>query len=506
MKTDSLKHWVVLIVCVIIVVIIIPMSAAANRKRTNAQLPSVAQAAQDWFGDGRDGAMPGSGNLDSANGFGEGVVNIGNPGSTSINLTDYYGVARINPGDRVLIHQTQGSFAGCWEINTAVSDFLAGTGNYTLETPLACSYSSAGSNRAQILRIPQYASCNVTGVVTPIRAWNGTTGGIFAVMCRDGMIVTGSISGAGGTGGTAGLNSDCIEQGGAGIGGGFRGGNGFRSHGAGTGCSGWGELAQAAQQGEGHLGLGGYSTAANGSGGGGGPGQFFRSGSGGGGGNADIGTSGGGADGASTGGSGGGTIGSADLSFVHLGGGGGGGQKVYSNNAGGGGSGGGIVVIQAKFLNLAGTINANGGSGGNGSQPGGGGSGGSILLRVITGTLGTGNITALGGGGGDGQNKGGNGANGRIRTEYCNTISGSTLPAVNEQQMSCSFLWTPTPTTTRRIHPQTPQPQLTHQPRRIRLQIPRPQLRHQHRRLLPLLRLQARLLPRRQASPRLPKR
>ena len=40
-------------------------------------------ASYDMFGDGRDGIMPGSGNLDNNNGVGVGIVNSGSAGSTS---------------------------------------------------------------------------------------------------------------------------------------------------------------------------------------------------------------------------------------------------------------------------------------------------------------------------------------------------------------------------------------------------------------------------------------
>jgi hypothetical protein len=65
-------------------------------------------ASYDMFGDGSDGVMPSSGNLDYNNGVGVGIVNSGSAGSYSINVTDVYAVWRINPGDVVLIHQTQG--------------------------------------------------------------------------------------------------------------------------------------------------------------------------------------------------------------------------------------------------------------------------------------------------------------------------------------------------------------------------------------------------------------
>lgn len=110
------------------------------------------------FGDGRDGVMPGSGNLDNNNGFGAGIVNSGSFGTNQINVTDVHAVWRIKPGDIVLIHQSQGNGAGCWEINKALSQFLGGTTSYQLEKALKCNYSTGGNNHAQILRVPQYSN------------------------------------------------------------------------------------------------------------------------------------------------------------------------------------------------------------------------------------------------------------------------------------------------------------------------------------------------------------
>src|SRR5690606_9887666 len=115
----------------------------------------------------------------------------------SISVTDAYAGGRINPGDAVLIHQTQGAGAGCWEMNKAASDYAGGTATIQLDKALQCNYASGGNNHAQILRVPQYSTCNVTGTVTPLYAWNGSTGGIFAMMCLGQANVTGAISASG---------------------------------------------------------------------------------------------------------------------------------------------------------------------------------------------------------------------------------------------------------------------------------------------------------------------
>jgi len=59
-------------------------------------------ASAEMFGDGRDDAMPTSGNLNNNNGFGAGSVS-GRAGSTSVTITDRHAAWRINPGDVVLL-------------------------------------------------------------------------------------------------------------------------------------------------------------------------------------------------------------------------------------------------------------------------------------------------------------------------------------------------------------------------------------------------------------------
>lgn len=385
------------------------------------------------FGDGRDGVMPSSGNLDNNNGFGIGIVNNGGAGSTTLNVTDAYGVWRINPGDVVLIHQTQGTGVGCWELNKAVSDFGGGTATYQLSRPLRCNYVSNSSNHAQIQRVPQYTNCPVSGVVTPLSAWNGSWGGIFAVMCNDTMNLTGSINGLG--------------------------------YGFSGGARGEYPTYMYAGQGESFNQAGSYNYIANGGGGGGGQGDYGSCGGsmacvGSGGGGGGYGTNG--ANGSSNGGTprqpglGGGTYGSADLSSaIHFGSGGGGGGPDNASDAPGGhgGNGGGIVFISALNLNVSGTIGANGANGQ--TQPGsddasrsgggGGGSGGAIALRGYNINVGSGMVTASGGIGAPGNSNkgapyggtGGNGGVGRIRIEYCGSLSGSTNPAASTQQFTC---------------------------------------------------------------------
>ena len=374
----------------------------------------------DMFGDGRDGVMPASGNLDNNNGFGLGSV-TGTAGSTSVSVVDRNSVSRINSGDVVLIHQTQG--AGNWEMNKAVSDFT-GSGTFTLLHPLQHTYSSG----AQIMRVPQYSTCNVTGAVTPLKAWDGTTGGIFAVMCSGAAQIAGCLiaKGSGYQGGDRGEYNDPVK---------------------GQGWQGTSYIAGSVQ-----------SRSANNGGGGGGQGDDGSrvvGAGGGGGGHATAGLAGQVAGSpASQPGAGGGTYGIADLTSAMLpgSGGGGGGSDDSENGPGGyGGSGGGIIIFSANNLNISGQIMADGGNGLSGpgtyrTGGGGGGAGGAILLRGYQINLGTNLAHAIGGSGAPGTDKGGttpkggdggNGGNGRVYIQYCDTVSGATNPIATSEQIDC---------------------------------------------------------------------
>lgn len=366
-------------------------------------------ASYEMFGDGRDGAMPGSGNLDNANGFAAGSVN-GTAGATSISVTDRQSIARVNPGDVVLIHQTRGSGAGQWELNKAAADFT-GSGTFALQKPLKYSYVSNGGNeKAQILRVPQYTTCNVTGTVTPLAGWNGEWGGIFAVQCASTMIVAGVISADGS---------------------GYRGG--FQISPPAPDC---GQVTTYGNQGEGSLqGPNGRTTAANGNGGGGGR-ECTKNG-GGGGGHATAGSPG--TEGVPQGGT---IIGSAILTqSVFFGGGGGGaapggaGMEV----GGHGGTGGGIIIIGARDLQITGSISANGAPGQTGPKVngGGGGAGGAILIQAGTASIGTNRLAVAGGLGGPMERPGGNGGIGRIQINYCDSIAGTTNPVAYLVDVNC---------------------------------------------------------------------
>ncbi|MBK8797373.1 MAG: hypothetical protein IPM07_13930 [Anaerolineales bacterium] len=334
---------------------------------------SAGTASYDMFGDGRDGVMPGSGNLDNNNGAGIAIVNSGAAGATSISVTDAYGGGRINPGDAVLIHQTQGTGAGCWEMNKAVSDYAGGTATIQLEKPLQCTYASSGNNHAQVLRVPQYSTCNVTGTVTPLYAWNGSTGGIIAVMCSETMTVAGSIR----ADGSGFLGGSMISP--------PAGPCGFAGH-----------------QGEGIAsGRNARSTSANVNGGGGG--WECSNNGGAGGGHASAGLSG--QRGTSQGGV---AVGEPTMSSAMLFGGAGGSGAPGNTGmeyGGYGGNGGGIVCIGAKTITINGVITAQGTDGQGGTYNnrevfgGGGGAGGSIKIQTSTATLGSNRLLVAAGAG-----------------------------------------------------------------------------------------------------------
>lgn len=122
---------------------------------------------------------------------------------------------------------------------------------------------------------------------------------------------------------------------------------------------------------------------------------------------------------------GGAAYGNSQLLPLIGGSGGGGGAGMVYNGGGGGGGGGAILIASSGTVNIAGTVNANGGVGGaiagvNGGGPGGGGAGGAIRI-VATTIAGNGVMDAQGNNPGTeatvDYSKGGAGGSGRIRLE-----------------------------------------------------------------------------------------
>lgn len=382
---------------------------------------SGSVAYHDLFGDGRDGNITISSNttdapIDSAA--------IGAIGSTSLSATN----PLFTPGQVVMIHQSRGTGAGTWMLNR-----IAGysPGAITVQKPITATFASG----AQVVVLKQYANVTVNPSVTwTAKPWNGTTGGILAFLANGLVTINGTINAAGNNGTTIDVNASTFGGGATGTG--FKGGNAYGNT---------TDITTLSEQGEGTSGAPSRSTSANGNGGGGargiGPGGGNWNGAGGGG-HVTAGVAGPQQNGG-TGGAGGETAGSNDLTNIVFGGAGGGGVIAGSGLAGGGGAGGGIVMISAKTVTISGSINLNGGLGGNGGNlcVGGGGAGGSALIRSEIATLGTNSVTSMGGSGGTSGNPpwaGANvGGNGRVRVEYCDSFSGSTNPPASTQKLTC---------------------------------------------------------------------
>lgn len=345
------------------------------------------------WGSGADGAVSLSGTFSPTD-----ASCSGSSGSFSLSATN----ASFASGQLVFIHQTRGTSAGAWEWNF-ISSYSSGT--ITLRHPLANTYTDSGASQAQVIVVPQYSRVTVSGGLASKR-WLTTheVGGIIPIIASDSITITGSVTTA----------ENGYDQGIEAFG--FNG-----------------------QQGEGTAGAEGtVSTAANGSGAGGGVKHATSAGGGGGGGHATAGSNGGaGSGGAGTGGEAAGN--SALTTMVFGGGGGAGGSGTTASNFGGSGApGGGIILLFAPKVTVSGTVSCNGGAGQDGTNGsggastgggGGGGAGGSIFVKAITASIGTNLLTvnsgangiSLGAGG-----AGGAGAVGRIRVESCSLTGSAT--------------------------------------------------------------------------------
>lgn len=344
-------------------------------------LTSDTSSWSDRFGTGSDGAYaPSTGTdapIDSAA--------TGTSGTTSLAATN----ASFTPGQLILIHQTQGTGVGVWELNK-IASYSAGT--ITTSYTLINTYGTG----AQVLVMPSYSSGSIAGGVTLTgKAWNGTVGGIYTKLCNGTFTIAGTLT---------------LSQKG------FRGARQNRSSGQ-------------SEQGEGTVGLGGNAQSANGNGGGGD--ADFQNAAGGGGGNGAAGTAGTGG----AGGTGGSAVGIASLVTANLGG--GGGMAFDASFCPVPGSGGGFILIIAKTLIVSGGVVDNGGTGGTtGATASGSSAGGSILFKGQTLTLGSSLITATGGATVSNTQSGGAGGTGRIHADYSKTISGTTSPTINSTQDS----------------------------------------------------------------------
>ncbi len=371
------------------------------------------------FGTGKEGSLTiSAANLGGVGGFGVATF-TGTAGQTSGTFSDvgyFNGSNGGRVGDMVLIHQSQGTGAGQWEVQYILS--RSGTTiNFT--RPLTYTYTTG----AQIQSAPQLYNGTISGSLGVYNAWGGSSGGIIFLVDKGTLTVSGSIS-VNGANGNQGNNS----AGSTITGGGFYGGY-YRGA-----CN-----TTGGQQGAGTIGMGSESSASNGNGGGAGKninGGFGRA-SGAGGGNGSAGTNGAytGDAGRSSGGTAGAAAGNAGLTNMVFGGGGGGGMTTNTAEVvAAGGSGGGIVLIIAKTITLVGSITVNGGNAGtaNGDyMGGGGGAGGSVLIKAQIATLGTNKITASGG---TTSRQGGTGGVGRIHIDYYSGYTGTTTPTIDAAQ------------------------------------------------------------------------
>ncbi|MFO0573622.1 MAG: DUF11 domain-containing protein [Polyangia bacterium] len=376
-------------------------------------------------------------------------------GAASIAVTPGAALGVLKVGDLALLHQAQGAEidssdaasygtvtdlkgAGLYELIT-VSSVDTATGIVGVaagcgRTGTRNAYSAAG--KTQLVRVPQYTALNVqAGGTLSATPWNGSTGGIVAVVAES-AVIDGAVraGGSGFQGGAAAINISTLAN------------TTYRT-----------DVTRGGQKGEGVAGgaleyqaLGGaYGRGAPANGGGGGNSYNAAGGGGGGASNGKVysgagvmdttryplaawkldpeydtandkpaDSSGGGRGGyalsttalsptavppgdaswgggsrASVGGRGGHALALVDQGRLFFGGGGGAGHgdnnTAAVTNAGRGGSGGGIVLLLANTLRGGGTLSADGQAGGDSvppalisgtDGPGGGGGGGTVLL------------------------------------------------------------------------------------------------------------------------------
>ena len=427
---------------------VVPDAVAANNTSTlNVSVRGTANVAGVCAVPGKDGPVTLTAG-DTPNTYYPGVTAA--KGSTTITVgTTPTGntTTPIAKGDLLLIMQMQGAAinttntnaygtvngavtAGTYEYAVATSAVSAITGSLTLVGKLTNDYTANTSgNTFQVIRIPQYSSLTVSGVVTG-PAWNGSTGGVLAL----------EVAGATSFNANSSLNMD---------GKGFRGGAALINAIDGANNT-YVSLAGStyASKGEGIAGSpfqvysnnaassGGISTYQDYAGGSYARGQAAT---GGGGGNRVSGYAPGGGGGANSGGAGsnglgasslldfttalGGTGGKAapaapvaTLPRLYLGGGGGAGVNTTATFLpSSGGTGGGIILLRSGSVSGTAALFANGSNGqaltALGAGGGGGGAGGTLAISIANGS-GTVQATANGGDGGNSQNSGNGGGGG----------------------------------------------------------------------------------------------
>jgi hypothetical protein len=336
--------------------------------------------------------------------FGDGVDGVSTVSSdpntratitgTATQTTGTAGSSAFTNGDLVVLHQTQGTGVGQWEVNKVASG--GGTTSLTFQVAHHFTYGTG----AQIIKVPRYTTATVSA--HSVTAWNGTTGGIEVICAKTSITVSGALSA-----------NDL----------GFRCGNGAQNESGDTG--------------EGTTGAAVTSRNANGNGGGGGNFTSNVRAPGGGGGHGTAGSNGvGGFNGVNYG-YGGNAVGSADGTTFNLGG--AGGEGCIENGADGpdnGGEGGGVFILISPSIICSAAVTSNGETGGanpTSGSAGGSGAGGTIIFVCVTASLGT-SITASGGPQttGAGSERGGAGGAGIIAVHHSGTVTGTTTPTFTD--------------------------------------------------------------------------
>ncbi len=334
-------------------------------------------------------------------------------GSTNLNSSGVY----------EFVKATNGVGTGGGTLNFAGS---GPSGGLLFTYTKAAATATQGQRTFQVVRVPQYSSATLayTATTTAVAAWNGSTGGIFAIDVSGILTLNGATLSVDGTGfrGAAGLQltgttgfspTDYVRTGPATYNGtAVAGAHGSKGEGI-AGTPRWIESGGAVTD----NGVEGYpngtmAKGAPGNAGGGGtdadPAANDENSGGAGGGNGGFGGTGGNAWNAnlSSGGLGGSPFPSTSGRVV-MGGGGGAGTRNNSPGdaqASSGAAGGGLVIIHAGNLSGTATITANGAAAYNGTSNdagGGGGAGGSVIVVSASGGEGGVTIQAHGGRGGD---------------------------------------------------------------------------------------------------------
>ncbi|MFQ5716316.1 MAG: hypothetical protein ACE5GQ_04380, partial [Nitrospinales bacterium] len=390
-------------------------------ERSGASIQNGKLVLPAGTGDGRDGSVILSvaknintdviGSLRSVNPDGIVTTVTANPTGTSIPVASITGFA---DGDKLVLINLQGgpgdiADVGNYEILT-VNGAPSGTTINVRET-IAKSYDglSFAAQKVIVQRIPQWTFVTIqSGGDLTCNAWNGTSGGVMAILSTIQVDVQ-----AGGK-----IQAD---------------GKGYRGGVKSTG------LNISATQGESRTGLGSPNSNPNDGAGGGGLMDGSSRSSGGGGAHFANGVDGtnNGPQTATTG-KGGVAYGIPDLSSgLFFGSGGGGGP--HDNTVATGGIGGGIIYIATNSLTTAGTISVDGADSTVASPggSGGGGGAGALFLQSNIFTPSAATSSSVKGVGSANTPVGGDGGDGRIRFDY-RTINGMPFPDATQENAAAT--------------------------------------------------------------------